>query len=270
MDANNLFGMALGLGSGWKVVKSEMDVEGRRLRVWLDFEAGSRFACPECGQWCPVHDTVEKQWRHLNFWQHETVLIARVPRTKCDKDGVLLSEVPWARKGSGFTLMMEAMVLLLCQQMSVKAAATMQRGYTWETRQWWIGTGDSLLWIGQVISHGTPRFEKMHFILGTPVLTRISNQAVQVTEVENAEGIKADTQGVGVSVSSRKYLKFGDVFVAGTAPLEFARPSKEAFHTFPLPGGCLWRDCTSSNELRLHLSETPRECGGPRKLFLCG
>ena len=123
MDANNLFGMALGLGSGWKVVKSEMDVEGRRLRLWLDFEAGSRFACPECGEWCPVHDTVEKQWRHLNFWQHETFLIARVPRTKCDKDGVLLAEVPWARKGSGFTLMMEAMILLLCQQMSVKAAA---------------------------------------------------------------------------------------------------------------------------------------------------
>jgi transposase len=53
--------------------------------LWLDFEAGSRFACPECGEWSPVHDTVERQWRHLNFWQHETFLIARVPRTKCDK-----------------------------------------------------------------------------------------------------------------------------------------------------------------------------------------
>ena len=38
MDANVLFGKALGLGDGWKVVKSEMDVEGRQLKLWLDFE----------------------------------------------------------------------------------------------------------------------------------------------------------------------------------------------------------------------------------------
>ena len=31
--------------------------------------------------------------------------------------------VPWARPGSGFTLMMEAVILLLGQQMSVSAAA---------------------------------------------------------------------------------------------------------------------------------------------------
>jgi len=28
MNANTLFGMALGLGTGWKVVNREMDVEG--------------------------------------------------------------------------------------------------------------------------------------------------------------------------------------------------------------------------------------------------
>jgi transposase len=139
MDANILFGQALGLGSGWKVLKSEMDVEGRQLRLWLDFERGAQFACPECGQWCPVHDTVEKKWRHLDFWQHRTELIARVPRIDCQKHGVLQTSVPWARPGSGFTLMMEAMVLLLCQQMSVSAAARH------------LGEGDTRLW--RVIDH---------------------------------------------------------------------------------------------------------------------
>jgi transposase len=123
MDANTLFGMALGLGNGWKVVKSEMDVEGRELKLWLDFEAGSQFACPECGDFCPLHDTVEKHWRHMDFWQHRTELIARTPRTKCDEHGVLLAAVPWARAGSGFTLMMEAMILLRCQQATVSAVA---------------------------------------------------------------------------------------------------------------------------------------------------
>lgn len=70
-----------------------------------------------------MHDTVERKWRHLDFWQHRTELSARVPRTECEEHGVLQVETPWARPGSGFTLMMEAMILLLCQQGSVSAAA---------------------------------------------------------------------------------------------------------------------------------------------------
>ena len=93
-------------------MKSEMNVEGQQLKLWLDFEAGSQFACSECGDYCPVHDTVEKRWRHMDFWQHRTELIARVPRTKCEDDGVLLAAVPWARAGSGFTLMMEATITI--------------------------------------------------------------------------------------------------------------------------------------------------------------
>lgn len=122
MNANTLFEKALGLGDGWKVVESEMDVKGRQLRLKLDFQKGLAFACPECGEFCPVHDTTQKRWRHLDFWQHETELIARVPRVKCEEHGVRLAAVPWAREGSGFTLMMEAMILLLCQQMPISAA----------------------------------------------------------------------------------------------------------------------------------------------------
>ena len=123
MDTNTLFGKALGLGDGWKVVKSEMDIQERQLRLWLDFEAGSYFPCPQCGAFCPVHDTSQKTWRHLDFWQHHTELAARVPRVVCEDHAVLQAEMPWARTGSGFTLMMEAMILLLCQQMPVTAAS---------------------------------------------------------------------------------------------------------------------------------------------------
>lgn len=139
MDANMLFGKALGLGDGWKVVESEMDVEGRQLKLRLDFAKGLQFACPECGEYCPVHDTVEKRWRHLDFWQHRTELVARVPRVECSEHGVLLTRVPWARPGSGFTLMMEAVVLLLCQEMPVATAAA------------YLGETDQKLW--RVLSH---------------------------------------------------------------------------------------------------------------------
>jgi len=123
MEANQLFEQALGLGSGWKVIKSELDTANKQLRLELDFERGSQFACPKCGEYCPVHDTRKKRWRHLDFWQHRTELSARVPRICCEEHGVLQVEVPWGRAGSGFTLMMEAMILLLARQMSFQAAA---------------------------------------------------------------------------------------------------------------------------------------------------
>ena len=134
MDANILFSKALGLGNAWKVVGSKIDTEARRLELRLDFEPGLRFACPQCGEFCPVHDTVEKTWRHLDFWQHRTDLIARVARVRCEEHGVLLTPAPWARPGSGFTLMMEAMILLLCQQMTVSAAAGHLQEH--DTRLW--------------------------------------------------------------------------------------------------------------------------------------
>ncbi len=134
MNANTLFSQALGLGGQWNVVKSEMDVAQRQLRLELDFPAGTKFACPRCGQLCAVHDTVDKEWRHLDFWQHRTDLRARVPRVTCAEHGVLQVEVPWARAGSGFTLMMEGMILLLAQQMSVSAAARLLR--TTDHRLW--------------------------------------------------------------------------------------------------------------------------------------
>jgi hypothetical protein len=35
-----------------------------------------------------VHDTVEKTWRHLDFFQHQAFLTARTPRIACAKCGV--------------------------------------------------------------------------------------------------------------------------------------------------------------------------------------
>jgi len=110
--------MALQLGPEWKVTRSELSPVDHTLRIWLDFREGHRFPCPECGCPSPAHDTVEKRWRQMNFWQQKTELVARVPRVDSPEHGVRLAEVPWARPGSGFTLMMEAVILMLAQEMS--------------------------------------------------------------------------------------------------------------------------------------------------------
>ena len=134
MESTALFEMALGLSGGWKVTRSEFKGEPKKLEIYLDFTAGSRFACPECGEKCAVHDTVEKRWRHLNFFQYECELVARVPRVKCERHGVRQAEVPWARPGSGFTLMFEAAVMMLAKEMPVSAVAEMLNEV--DTRLW--------------------------------------------------------------------------------------------------------------------------------------
>src|SRR3974390_1281167 len=107
-----LFQRALGLEPPWEVVEDKFDAEDKRLDLRVDFPKGSKFPCPECGRdGCPVHDTETQTWRHLNFWQHETYLTARVPRVECPEHGVRRVMVPWARPRSDFTLLFEALLM---------------------------------------------------------------------------------------------------------------------------------------------------------------
>jgi transposase len=124
MRDNDLFRLALGITSPWFVASSGFDAEKKRLDIALDFKAGSRFACPECkAEDCPVHDTVEKTWRHLDFFQHQAFLTARTPRVTCTKCGVHLVTVPWARPNSGFTLLFEGFAMALAMHMPIAVAA---------------------------------------------------------------------------------------------------------------------------------------------------
>lgn len=129
MNENVLFGMALGLSSPWYIERVEFDAAGRRLDLFLNFTKGSRFACPECHEPSPVYDTSERRWRHLDFFQHQAYLTARVPRSNCPKCGVKQVAVPWARPDSGFTLLFEALLLQMALNMPVTAAAGLAKIY---------------------------------------------------------------------------------------------------------------------------------------------
>lgn len=140
MRSEELFRVALGLANPWTVRKIEFSKADSRLDITLDFLSGSRFACPACGaEECPVHDTAERTWRHLNFFQHETHLHARQPRVRCPEHGVKTVEVPWARPGAGFTLLMEAFILALVQHgMTPRQVGQLLCEY--DTRVWRVVT----------------------------------------------------------------------------------------------------------------------------------
>ncbi len=137
-----LFRLALGLGVPWRVVGSEFDPDAGQLDLHLDFPVGARFPCPvpDCPhRSCPVHDTEDKEWRHLDFFQHKAFLHARTPRVRCDEHGVRLVAVPWARPGSGFTLLFEALLITFAKAMPVKQIAKHVR--VQDTRIWRVLDG---------------------------------------------------------------------------------------------------------------------------------
>lgn len=140
----SLFQAALGLSDPWQVVSVEFDANTKRLDLRIDFPRGATFCCPECDR-CGLkaHDTEEKAWRHLDFFQHQAYLTARVPRVACPEHKVRLVAVPWARPRSGFTLLFEALVMAMVKEMPVATLAGL------------VGESDMRVW--RVVHHYVDR-----------------------------------------------------------------------------------------------------------------
>ena len=118
MNSTTLFSMALGLQTPWQVNDisfSAGEPNRKELHLHIGFERGARFP-DETGAACPVHDAVDREWQHLNFFEHHCFLHCGVPRIKTSDGKVLTVEVPWSRPGSGFTLMFEAFAMALIER----------------------------------------------------------------------------------------------------------------------------------------------------------
>ena len=118
-----LFETALGIAAPWSVTTVEFNEGAKVLTVLVDFKPGSRFAISGHEGVHPVHDTVTKTYRHLNFFQHECHLQVRTPRVMLPNGSVRLVEPDFAGRLSGFTLLFEALILMLAQQMPFAAVA---------------------------------------------------------------------------------------------------------------------------------------------------
>ena len=138
MNTLEIFQLALGLQRPWQVVnvyfKEVETTKVKELHIEIGYDnKASKF---------PVHDKLEREWRHLNFFEHTCYLHCKVPRIK-QPDGKIKSlEVPWARPGSGFTLLFEALSMALIEkEMPVNKVADLLEEYPqriWTIFNYWI------------------------------------------------------------------------------------------------------------------------------------
>ncbi len=130
-----LFTSALGLQASWAVREVRLDTA--KHRIDFDAECGqpllARPACGAPGQ--KVYDRLQRSWRHLDFFQYEAWLHGEVPHVGCMSCGKTTQvSLPWAREGSGFTLLFEALALTMCKELPVSQAA---RGLRVRDKQLW-------------------------------------------------------------------------------------------------------------------------------------
>ena len=133
MQDRELYQQILGLKSPWSVSKVALDVENQQVDVYVEHPSGTKFCCPECSAELACYDhTQERQWRHLDSCQFRTILHASIPRVDCPEHGVKQVRVPWAEKGSRFTILFErfAIQVLLATQ-TVKGAMSIL-GTKWD------------------------------------------------------------------------------------------------------------------------------------------
>jgi len=125
----NLFEQALGLKKPWYIKDMQFSAEKKKLDIYIDFEKGATFLHEEAeikGEF-KAYDTVDKTWRHLNFFEHECYLHARIPRVKINDNETRVIKAPWEGVLKGFTLLMESLLLQLCFCMPVAQVARLTK-----------------------------------------------------------------------------------------------------------------------------------------------
>ena len=147
--------MALNITNPWTVNDIKFNSEDKKLDIYIDFTKGSIFSYEyietkteikkvtidgketeikneieisrETFNNLKAYDTVNKTWRHLNFFEHECYIHARVPRVKLPNGKVKLIKTPWEGISNGFTLLFEALLMQLCIAMPVNKVASLVR-----------------------------------------------------------------------------------------------------------------------------------------------
>ena len=136
MTKQRLFELALNINEPWFVKNISLNRDENILDIEIDFRRGSRFPCPQCNESSPVHDTVARKWRHLDFFQYKCYLSAQVPRVKCKEHKVKQVEVSWDTANSGFTYLFESQILQLAMVMAVNEIS--RHAQETDTRLWGI------------------------------------------------------------------------------------------------------------------------------------
>ena len=114
MKDTMLYEQLLGLKSPWSVKGVDLSMADKRVTVEVALKEGEVWADPTNERArAHIHGWREREWRHLDTCQFETIIKARVPQLKYSDGKVEELAVPWSDRYSRVSVLMEAFVLTL-------------------------------------------------------------------------------------------------------------------------------------------------------------
>jgi len=126
MNDTKLYEQILGLQPPWSVQSVTLKKAEGSIEVEVAC-AETQWGCPTCGKRMHAHGVERRRWRHLDSCQYKTILVADVPRVKCDEHGTQTVQVPWAEKYGRFTALFERLAIDLLRECSVASACEILR-----------------------------------------------------------------------------------------------------------------------------------------------
>lgn len=126
-DSEAFFTKVLALKEPWVVQSVVLSEDAKRTDLKVGVRYGQRIPCPNCGEPCDVHDRVRRTWRHLDVCDSECYVVAEIPRTRCEKCGILQLKVPWAREYVSYTNEFERKAMELLRSMPISKVAGVMR-----------------------------------------------------------------------------------------------------------------------------------------------
>jgi hypothetical protein len=107
MKDTALYEHLLGLKTPWSVKKVDLSLADQRVVVEVVLKKGQVWSDPtDATKRAHINGWTEREWRHLDTCQFETLIKARVPQLKYSDGTVEELVVPWAERYSRVTTLM--------------------------------------------------------------------------------------------------------------------------------------------------------------------
>ncbi|MFA8436521.1 MAG: hypothetical protein ACEPOZ_18590 [Marinifilaceae bacterium] len=104
MNCFELIRMALNLPQNWEISRIEFagkETQSKSLHININYTGGSNLT-NTLGENYAIHDSIDRTFRHLNFFQHNCYIHCKVPRIREINGKIRQVQIPWSIHPSGF------------------------------------------------------------------------------------------------------------------------------------------------------------------------
>jgi transposase len=154
LSLKEFYAQSLESKAPWKVVEVKIDGEARQAQILQECTRAEVWGDPHTNERAEIKDWEERTRRHLDTYQFETIITAKVGRLLLKSGRTLTASVPWAAPRGRFTLSFEAHVIaLLLHCRTVRGGAALMAGNMEDAVDGVMGGGARSAAASTLVSH---------------------------------------------------------------------------------------------------------------------